>query len=100
MIRERVPFAEDKGGRSACLKSDVGVAMLREYCRGVAREIVTGDSISITALAHMGNIDAWSRRLPAAIRDGDPHDDPTREAYLGGRFFRPRSARLLRLTGP
>ncbi len=48
MIRERVPCAEEKEGRSACLKSDVVVAMLREYCRGVAWEIVTGDSVSIT----------------------------------------------------
>lgn len=59
----------------ACVESDAGVAMLREDCRGVAWEIVTGDSISITALAHMGDIHALSRRLPAAIRDGDQRGD-------------------------
>jgi hypothetical protein len=61
--------------RSAREECDASVALLRERCRGVAWEIVTGDSFAITALAHMGELRELSRRLPEAIRDGDQRGD-------------------------
>lgn len=61
--------------RRAREECDASVAMMRERCHGVAWEIVTGDSFAITALGHMGELRELSRRLPAAVRDGDQRGD-------------------------
>jgi tetratricopeptide (TPR) repeat protein len=54
---------------------DASVAIWRERCRGAAWEVVTGESFSISALAHMGDLRELSERLPEAIRDGDQRGD-------------------------
>jgi hypothetical protein len=61
--------------RTARVECETSVAILREHCRGVAWEIVTGDSFALTALAHMGELRTLGERLPAAIRDGDQRGD-------------------------